>query len=503
MEKYLDSNGVLRLLQGVKTQIEGLIQKKVLNTKGAAEGIASLDRNGYVPLSQLGNLDTTLFEIVQTLPTAGIMKHIYLLRNGEHANGNDLYTEYIYTGDVTAEYNAENWEELGSFAPEFDLADYVKNTAAVKAGSLKFTSSDSKTSLNLYYTDSKDSDATPRTVEIPVVKGGNNEEGTVGTNGLMSSTDKVKLDAIDLNALEASINNANTAAANTNEAIKNAEKATAEAEAVNAELTDDNVFKVTDRHSNVKTLQLYDQAAINTELAGIKGKTDEEEGVDTSKVNLRTLSESLHATSAEVKDIIGNTDDAEDNIDTKDVNLKSISKDVASIQSSIGTAETEGTILKSIADNASDIAGNSTSITAILGGEDNKVDTDKVNLKTLSDDVSAIVGGENVDTTETNLSSLSSSVSALQTAVGDDKGGIKKDIADINETKVDKKIIKTKINDSDEEVPTSKAVKAGLDAVNQKVDGLTIPKIVSMTEENYDALESKDSDTYYMLYEEE
>lgn len=486
MEKYLDSNGVLRLLQGVKTQIEDLIQKKVLNTKGAAEGIASLDRNGYVPLSQLGNLDTTLFEIVQTLPTAGIMKHIYLLRNGEHVNGNDLYTEYIYTGDVTAEYNAEYWEELGSFAPEFDLADYVKNTAAVKAGSLKFTSSDSKTSLNLYYTDSKDSNATPRTVEIPVVKGGNDEEGTVGTNGLMSASDKTKLDAIDLNALEASINNANTAADNTNTAIENAKKATAEAEAVNAELTTDNVFKVTDRHSNVKTLQLYDQAAINTELANIKGKTDEKEGVNTSKVNLRTLSESLDATSAEVKGIIGNTDDAEDNIDTKKVNLKSISKGVANIQSAIGTAETDGSILKNIADNASNIASNSSNITAILGGENSKVDTDIVNLKTLSDGVSAIIGGKDVDTENTNLSSLSSSVSVLQTAVGDDKGGIKKDIADI----------KSALGDTD----TKGTVKYD---IKQLQDGMNaLPKFTCMTEAKYNGLDEKDEDTYYMLTEE-
>lgn len=489
MEKYLDSKGVLRLLQGVKTQLVNYKQS-VLDTKGQPNGIASLDENGFIPFEQFGNLDTVLFEIVMELPTSGIKKHIYLMRNAEHEYGSDLYTEYIYTGDINAEYNAENWEELGSFAPNFDLADYLKKGDTIKSGTLAFETTEGDTTLTLTYTNGNEENTS---IVIPVA---NNT-----TDGLMSSSDKKKLDSIDLNALEASINNANTAADNTNAAISKAAKATAEAEKVNAELTDDNVFKVTDRHSNVKTLQLYDQAAINTELAGIKGKTDKEEGVDTSKVNLRTLSESLDTTSAEVKDIIGNTDDAEDDIDTKNVNLKSISKDVTSIQSAIGSAETEGSILKSIADNASNIADNSTSITAILGGEDNKVDTDKVNLKTLSDDVNAIMGDENVDTKETNLSSLSSSVSSLQTAVGDDKGGIKKDIADINgtlETKVDKDIIKTEINDSDKEVPTSKAVKAGLDTVNQN-----IPKIVSMTEEEYDALESKDSDTYYMLYEEE
>lgn len=467
MEKYLDSKGVLRLLQGVKTQLE-TYKQSVLDTKGQPNGIASLDENGFIPFEQFGNLDTVLFEIVMELPTSGIKKHIYLMRNAEHTDGSDLYTEYIYTGDVEKDYDEKNWEELGSFAPDFDLADYLKKGDTIKSGTLAFETTEGDTTLTLTYTNGNDEKTS---VAIPVANG--------TTDGLMSSADKIKLDNIDLNALEASINNANTAADNTNTAISNAERATAEAEAVNAELTDDNVFKVTDRHSNVKTLQLYDQASINTKIDEID---------------------------ANIKGIIGNEEDAEDNIDTKDVNLKSISKDVASIQSAIGSAETEGSILKNIADNASNISANSSGITAILGGEDNKVDTDKVNLKTLSDDVNAIIGDENVDTKKTNLSSLSSSVSSLQTAVGDDKGGIKKDITDINgtlKTKVDKGTIKTKINDSNDEVPTSKAVKAGLDAVSQKVDALTIPKIVSMTEEEYEALESKDSDTYYMLYEEE
>lgn len=61
MEKYLDKNSVLRLLQGIKTQIDKS-KKSVLDTKGVANGIASLDAGGNVPLSQLGNLDTTFFE---------------------------------------------------------------------------------------------------------------------------------------------------------------------------------------------------------------------------------------------------------------------------------------------------------------------------------------------------------------------------------------------------------------------------------------------------------
>ena len=53
MEKYLDKNSVLRLLQGIKTQIDKS-KKSVLDTKGASNGIASLDAGGNVPLSQTG-----------------------------------------------------------------------------------------------------------------------------------------------------------------------------------------------------------------------------------------------------------------------------------------------------------------------------------------------------------------------------------------------------------------------------------------------------------------
>lgn len=69
----------------------------------------------------------------------------------------------------------------------------------------------------------------------------------------MSPSDKGKLDKIDLNALTASINAANTAADNTNKAIQAAETATAGAERVNAEL-DGNVLKVTNRNGEVKSL---------------------------------------------------------------------------------------------------------------------------------------------------------------------------------------------------------------------------------------------------------
>ena len=81
--------------------------------------------NGKIPLEQLGNLDMVLFEVVRELPTTNIKKHIYLMKVSELESGaKNLYAEYIYTGDITATYDASKWEKLGVKQIETDLSDY-------------------------------------------------------------------------------------------------------------------------------------------------------------------------------------------------------------------------------------------------------------------------------------------------------------------------------------------------------------------------------------------
>lgn len=95
--------------------------------KGKANGVATLDANGYVPLSQLGNIDTTFAEIVTELPTSGIKKHIYMMKAGTTGTKN-IYAEYVYTGDVAGTYDATKWEKLGEASTSIDLSGYVKTT---------------------------------------------------------------------------------------------------------------------------------------------------------------------------------------------------------------------------------------------------------------------------------------------------------------------------------------------------------------------------------------
>lgn len=103
---------------------------------GEANGVAGLDANGNVPLAQLGNLDTTVAEVVTALPTTNIKKHIYLIKDASGVTQNQ-YEEYIYTGDTSATYDASKWEKLGDFRATLDLADYAKTADVNKALSRK------------------------------------------------------------------------------------------------------------------------------------------------------------------------------------------------------------------------------------------------------------------------------------------------------------------------------------------------------------------------------
>lgn len=168
--------------EGTATQV--LMADGSVKTLNASNGIAGLDSKGNVPLSQLGNLDTTVAEVVTALPTANIKKHIYLIKD---TNGvtQDKYEEYIYTGDTSATYDASKWEKLGDFRATVDLADYAKK---------------SETLSNLVW-QQRGSDLF---LAITMGNGINTSEAmpiaSSSTTGAMSNTDKVKLDGIAFDA---------------------------------------------------------------------------------------------------------------------------------------------------------------------------------------------------------------------------------------------------------------------------------------------------------------
>ena len=261
MANYLDKSGLLRVLRGVNNQIERKVGE-LETTKGRPNGIASLDSKGFVPLAQLGNLDMNFFEAVQELPTKDIKKHIYLIKNNKEGK-QDTYDEFIYTGDVDGEYDSTKWEKLGDFVPTFDLKEYAKKGEVVS--SMKFSQEEG---CRVIYTlaDGNTEEAViplasaqyeyPFFPETDITARSKPAGNWVYRDGVMSGSDKHKLDQIDTTALSQSISNANTAADNTNEAIRKCETATAGAEKVDATLTEGNIFEVTDRTGAKKTLDL-------------------------------------------------------------------------------------------------------------------------------------------------------------------------------------------------------------------------------------------------------
>lgn len=152
---------------------------------GEANGVAGLDSNGNVPLAQLGNLDTTVAEVVTALPTTNIKKHIYLIKDPKGVAQN-LYEEYIYTGDTSATYDASKWEKLGNFRAIVDLADYAKKSEAMYSASVYHNVSN----IHLEFDDINEESLAMFDLEAV----------TGSTAGVMIPSDKNKLDGIANNA---------------------------------------------------------------------------------------------------------------------------------------------------------------------------------------------------------------------------------------------------------------------------------------------------------------
>lgn len=76
---------------------------------------------GWVKVVDPNNIDTTLFQVVSTLPTSGINSNrIYLVSASKtDPSGGNKYYEYIYTGDVGGAYDATKWEKLGEYKAEY------------------------------------------------------------------------------------------------------------------------------------------------------------------------------------------------------------------------------------------------------------------------------------------------------------------------------------------------------------------------------------------------
>ena len=172
---------------GTATQV--LMADGSVRTLNTSNGICGLDANGRIPLAQLGNLDTSLFKLVTSLPSSGESNKIYIVKDGSDAN--DVYQEYYYTNGA--------WEKIGTHTVKVDLTPYAKKTEAVINMDFRGVASDgsstSNTSIrNLVYTLG---DGRVKVADVPLAEprttGG---RPYAGQNGFMRASDKAKLDGI-------------------------------------------------------------------------------------------------------------------------------------------------------------------------------------------------------------------------------------------------------------------------------------------------------------------
>lgn len=182
----VDENGMnaisIAKTGGTATQV--LMADGSVKEVGGKSGIAGLDANGNVPLANLGNLDTTVAEVVTALPTSNIKRHIYLVKDSDTAN--NKYAEYVYTGDISAAYDSTKWEKLGDFRATVDLADYAKKKEAMHSMDVYHTATDIQISLKGV------NDFPLGFIAINAV--------TSQSAGVMIPSDKTKLDGIANNA---------------------------------------------------------------------------------------------------------------------------------------------------------------------------------------------------------------------------------------------------------------------------------------------------------------
>lgn len=218
-------------------------------------------------------LDTSLYFVVTELPETGLPNKIYLLPSTETEDGNS-YTEYGYVDN--------KWEEIGKYKADVDLSPYAKalnlpNRVAGFDGAGSFiyiTHDPNKVGINFKLHDLINNVTTNNLVPI--------FEASQYDAGVMSASDKVKLDGIEagaqVNKIE-SISVNGTPLDITNKGVN----------IPNATTEKDGMMSKTDK-TKLDSLENYTlPAATNTTLGGVKVPENISSNNDIDRVNSITI----------------------------------------------------------------------------------------------------------------------------------------------------------------------------------------------------------------------
>lgn len=219
--KFLNKEGVTYLYKKVNENVASQVKSVTTAVEGKQDTLVSGTNiktvNGE---SLLGSgdiaIDLTLYKVVETLPTEGIDESkIYLVKSSESGTS-DIYTEYMYVSSA--------WEKIGEYKSDVDLTAYAKTedvttqlaTKADKsdtytkeevdskvtasgtfseADATKLAGIEAKAQVNVIETVKVNGTAltvSDKTVDIEITY----DDATTKASGLMSATDKTKLDAV-------------------------------------------------------------------------------------------------------------------------------------------------------------------------------------------------------------------------------------------------------------------------------------------------------------------
>lgn len=99
------------------------------------EGLKTFAKNIDSKFVRKDGIDTTFAEVVTSLPTdvTKIKKHLYLVKNASSTESQNVYSEYIYIGEIGTgkTYDASKWEKLGEFKASIDLSGYATKEEAI------------------------------------------------------------------------------------------------------------------------------------------------------------------------------------------------------------------------------------------------------------------------------------------------------------------------------------------------------------------------------------
>jgi len=135
-------------------------------------------------------IDLTLYKVVTSLPTSSIDSNKIYLVVSDTQGTNNKYTEYIYVNSA--------WEKIGEYTASVDLSAYMK-TATANSTFVKSLSVSGKT---ITVTKGDGSTSTITTQDTTY------SAATSSAAGLMSASDKSKLDAIAAGATKVTVDSA-------------------------------------------------------------------------------------------------------------------------------------------------------------------------------------------------------------------------------------------------------------------------------------------------------